>query len=225
MASVAWVEASRLEHAWSSRWCGLVLGQPSPGNLASWRYTHTRTNTRVRLHACAYTRAYAHAHRHGHTARAQDTRHGYRAHAHTHTHPPTHTHTPVMMAIPGIFYVIILVGGFSLDSAREYGWLVDVSIKPAGLSDLTRLYDFSLVPRVPRHHGSRRALCSWWRSLSRRQLVRRTERPALGCRRQHLDLESHHRIKQPCQPNTVGQPIGLYHLYRGHHQPLWNRHR
>ena len=50
-----------------------------------------------------------------------------------------------MMAIPGIFYVIILVGGFSLDSAREYGWLVDVSIKPAGVSDLTRLYDFSLV--------------------------------------------------------------------------------
>ena len=50
------------------------------------------------------------------------------------------------MAIPGVFYVIVLLGGFSLDSAREYGWLVDdVATKPAGLSDLTRLYDFSLV--------------------------------------------------------------------------------
>ncbi|CAI5738569.1 unnamed protein product [Peronospora destructor] len=49
-----------------------------------------------------------------------------------------------ILIMPIVFFFILLIGGISVDDARNGGW-IDSAKDPATVSDLIGLFDFSLV--------------------------------------------------------------------------------
>jgi sulfate permease, SulP family len=50
-----------------------------------------------------------------------------------------------MMAIPLLFYVCVHFGGWTLDDARDYGWVGPNSPHPGSITDLLELIDLEYV--------------------------------------------------------------------------------
>ncbi|EEY64267.1 Sulfate Permease (SulP) Family [Phytophthora infestans T30-4] len=57
--------------------------------------------------------------------------------------------------MPAVFFFILLVGGISMDEARDGGW-IDPAMEPATVTDLVSLFDFSLVhwSELPKQFGT-----------------------------------------------------------------------
>jgi len=60
-----------------------------------------------------------------------------------------------IMAMPVVFFFILLVGGISMDDARDGGW-IDPAKDPATVSELLNLFDFSQVhwEQLPKQFGT-----------------------------------------------------------------------
>lgn len=60
-----------------------------------------------------------------------------------------------IMIMPAVFFFILLVGGISMDEARDGGW-IDPAMEPATVTDLVSLFDFSLVhwSELPKQFGT-----------------------------------------------------------------------
>uniref|UniRef100_H3H6C1 SLC26A/SulP transporter domain-containing protein n=1 Tax=Phytophthora ramorum TaxID=164328 RepID=H3H6C1_PHYRM len=60
-----------------------------------------------------------------------------------------------ILVMPVVFFFIMLVGGISMDDARDGGW-VDPAMDPATVTDLVNLFDFSQVHwnQLPKQFGT-----------------------------------------------------------------------
>uniref|UniRef100_H3GTU6 STAS domain-containing protein n=1 Tax=Phytophthora ramorum TaxID=164328 RepID=H3GTU6_PHYRM len=60
-----------------------------------------------------------------------------------------------ILVMPVVFFFIMLVGGISMDDARDGGW-VDPAMDPATVTDLVNLFDFSQVhwSQLPKQFGT-----------------------------------------------------------------------
>ncbi|KAF1788736.1 SLC26A/SulP transporter domain [Phytophthora cactorum] len=60
-----------------------------------------------------------------------------------------------IISMPVVFFFILLVGGISMDDARDGGW-IDPATDPATVTDLINLFDFSLVHwrKLPKQFGT-----------------------------------------------------------------------
>ncbi|KAL4154772.1 hypothetical protein PRNP1_006888 [Phytophthora ramorum] len=60
-----------------------------------------------------------------------------------------------ILIMPVVFFFIMLVGGISMDDARDGGW-VDPAMDPATVTDLVNLFDFSQVhwSQLPKQFGT-----------------------------------------------------------------------
>ncbi|KAF4323304.1 hypothetical protein BBO99_00003346 [Phytophthora kernoviae] len=60
-----------------------------------------------------------------------------------------------IMIMPVVFFLILVVGGISMEEARDDGW-IDPAKDPATVSELINLFDFSLVhwDQVPKQFGT-----------------------------------------------------------------------
>ncbi|KAG3243628.1 hypothetical protein PI124_g11558 [Phytophthora idaei] len=60
-----------------------------------------------------------------------------------------------IISMPVVFFFILLIGGISMDDARDGGW-IDPATDPATVTDLINLFDFSLVhwSELPKQFGT-----------------------------------------------------------------------